>query len=312
MENSARIAGYGVTLAFLAALLAFVLFLKEGSVFRSHEVEVAFPGVGTLMEDDPVKLHGVEIGRVSSIRASAQGPIVTLELYKRVPLPKDTRFVNYNYSLFGARMIIAVPGTSTEPLDEKSIQRGDYSNGVAETIHRVDELLRTVAEYKALSARYEKGAGPGEPSLAELLDKRVYPALDGFSRFAHRLEDLQDKASGGMTQAALFSDDMGRAARIVSERTDSLVVKTGQTVEEVAALTARSEALLQSLEKIIAAAQDTTRASGRLLMNRDLYERTVALANSLKSLIETTQKKGIHDMIHFWRNVDIRAHRRAN
>jgi phospholipid/cholesterol/gamma-HCH transport system substrate-binding protein len=311
MENSARLTGYAIALVILGTLLALVLFLKDGSVFRSREIQVSFPGIGTLMEDDPVRLHGVEVGRVASIKASEQGPIVTLEMYRKTPLPKDSRFVNYNYSLFGARMVVIVPGSSPEPLDASALQRGDYSNGVAETIHRVDELLRTVVEYKALSAQLEKG-GQGEPSLSALLDQRIYPALDGFGRFTRSLEALQDKASGDMRKAAAFSDDVNAAARAVAARTDSMVDKTGRAVEQVAALTAQSEALLESLEKILAAAQDTTKTAGRVLMNRDLYDRTLALTHDLEELIATVKKKGLHDIIHFWRNVDVRMHRKKS
>jgi phospholipid/cholesterol/gamma-HCH transport system substrate-binding protein len=309
MENSARITGYAIALFFLGGMLALILFIRDGGVFRSHEVKVLFPIVGTLMEDDPVKLRGVEVGRVSRIAASDQGPVVTLELYRRTPLAKDTRFVNFNYSLFGARMIILVPGTSQEPLDAKDLPLGEFSNGVSETIHRVDELLRAMLEYKALSAQLENGDG-NRRSLTALLNQSIYPALDDFSRFAKKLETLQDRAEGDMQQAAAFSDAMNRSAAIVAARTDTLMGTAARALDRVAVLTAQSEALLATLDKLMAAAQDTTRPAGRLVMDRDLYDRTLALTRDLRALIEAAKTRGLHDIIHFWRNVDVRAHRK--
>src|SRR4051812_16187015 len=110
MENTARIAGYSVALAILAGMLSVIFILREGVLFPHNRVKVAFPSIGTLMEDDPVKSRGVEVGRVASIEAGNGTAVATLELYRRVTLPKDTRFINYNYSMFGARMVIMVPG----------------------------------------------------------------------------------------------------------------------------------------------------------------------------------------------------------
>jgi hypothetical protein len=248
----------------------------------------------------------VEIGRVSDISASPEGSITTLEFYHRTRLPSDTRFVNFNYSLFGARMVIAVPGSSPSPLDRKAIHRGEFSNGVAETIHRVDELLRTVVEYQSLSSRFEKGGTEGE-SLADLLNRRIYPTLDEFGRFARRLEELQDKASGDLTEAAAFSDAMNRGALRLANRTDSMLAKTARIIEDVAVLTARSGALLESLEKLMIATADTSRASGKLLRDRELYEKTVSLSKSLHDLIKLVKKEGLEDVIHFWRNVRFRS-----
>ena len=144
MEKSARLAGYLLAFSALIGLLVVVAFLQDGNLFLRTTVKVAFPSAGTLMVDDPVKVRGVEVGRVDQIEAGPAGPVITLELYKRTALSRDTRFVNFNYSLFGSRMIVLLPGTSAEPMDMQSVQPGTFTTGVTETIHKVDELLRTV------------------------------------------------------------------------------------------------------------------------------------------------------------------------
>ena len=66
-------------------------------------------------------MRGVEVGRVISIRAADSGAVATLELYRQTRLPKDSRFVNFNYSLFGARMVwgaldgLDIIGAGTHP-----------------------------------------------------------------------------------------------------------------------------------------------------------------------------------------------------
>jgi ABC-type transporter Mla subunit MlaD len=306
MEKTARLAGYILSLTALAGLMILVAFLQDGNLFRRHLVQVSFPAVGTLMEDDPVKARGVEVGRVDRIERGPDGqPLVTLELYKRRPLARDTRFIDYNYSLFGARMVVLVPGSSAEPLDVDRIQQGYFSSGVTESIHKVDELLRTVVEYQGLASRLESG-NDSVPALHQLLSAKVYPALDRFGAFASRLERLENQASADLDRVALASRQMKGFSRVMTAGTDSLVSKAQLTVERVALLTAQTTAILVSLEKMIATAQDTSALAGRLLTDRELYERTMVVAHALTDLLRKVEEEGLKDIINFWRNVHLR------
>jgi ABC-type transporter Mla subunit MlaD len=309
MEKSARLAGYILALSALAGLMILVAFLQDGNLFRRNLVQVAFPAVGTLMEDDPVKARGVEVGRVDRIERGPDGhPLITLELYKRLPLARDTRFVSYNHSLFGARMVVLVPGQSDQPLEAGQVQRGYFSTGVTETIHKVDELLRTVVEYQGLASRLESG-NDSVPSLHQLLAAKVYPALDRFGAFAARLEHLENQASDDLDRVALASRRMKGFSKAMSAGTDSLVTKAHLTVERVAVLTAQTTALLGGLEKMMSTAQDTTALAGRLLANRDLYEKTMVVAHALTDLLQKVEEDGLKDIINFWRNVHVRKRR---
>lgn len=306
MDKSERLAGYALSLSALAGLMILVAALQDGNLFRRHLVRVSFPAVGTLMEDDPVTARGVEVGRVDRIEWGPDGlPLVTLELYKRLPLARDTRFVNYNHSLFGARMLVLVPGSSAEPLDAGRIQQGHFSTGVTETIHKVDELLRTMVEYRGLASRLESG-NDSLPSLRQVLSARVYPALDRFGAFAARLESLEDRASADLDRVALASRRMKGFSRVMSAGTDSLVSKAHLAVERVAVLTAQTTALLVNLERMMAAAQDTSALAGRLLADRALYDRTMGMAHALADLLRKVEEEGLKDILNFWRNVHLR------
>ena len=304
MENTARITGYCVALALLAGMLSIIFTLREGILFPHNRVKVGFPAIGTLMEDDPVKSRGVEIGRVERIEAGDGGAVATLELYRRVTLPKDTRFINYNYSMFGARMVIMVPGTSPEPLDQKVIQQGDFITGVTETIHRVDALMRTVLEYRALTARLEKGDDT-TLSIQKMLETQIYPALEQFGRFANDMEVLQGEASAELDRLALAGGQVNRFSTMVAANSDTLVLRANRTLERLAVLTAQSTVLLKGLEELMVAAQDTTRGPSRILMQRDLYDRTLSMTHAIQDFLKLTRKEGFQDVIHFWRNVHI-------
>lgn len=305
MEKSARLAGYLLAFSALIGLLVVIAFLQDGSLFLRTTVKVAFPSAGTLMVDDPVKVRGVQVGRVDRIEAGTGGPVITLELYQRSVLPADTRFVNFNYSMFGSRMIVLIPGTGASPMDMQAIQQGFFASGVTETIHKVDELLRTVVEYQGLARRLDQGNDTAL-SFQQLLASRVYPALEEFTAFAQELEGLESRASSNLEALARTSVQVHAWSAAMAHGTDTLVSKAQATVERLSYLTAQTVVLLDGLERVMLASQDSTNLMGRLLVHRDLYERALTLSHALHDLLLQVQKQGLKDIIHFWRNVKLR------
>ncbi|HKP96201.1 MAG TPA: MlaD family protein [Fibrobacteria bacterium] len=304
MERYARLAGYSVALALLAGLLSIVSMLREGLLFPHNRVKVAFPAVGTLMEDDPVKLQGVQVGRVASIEAAGGKTVAVLEFFHRTPIARGSRFINYNYSLFGARMVILVPGQSREPIEKNEVQQGDFSTGVAETIHRVEDLLITVLEYKKLSSRLEKGSDTSL-SIQQLLATKVYPVLEEFGAFTRDLEAVQDRAGAQLDRLTLASARVDGFGRDLSSQSDTLVLRANRTLAQLAALTAQSTVVLKALEEIALACQDTTKGTSRFLVRREMYDHALSLTHALQDLLKVANKDGLTDVIHFWRNVRI-------
>jgi phospholipid/cholesterol/gamma-HCH transport system substrate-binding protein len=311
MERYARIAGYSVALAILAGMLGLVAMLQEGLLFPHNRVKVRFPAIGTLIEDDPIKLRGVQVGRIESIEAARDGAVATLEFYHRTPVPKGSRFINYNYSLFGARMVILVPGTGSEPIHPDSIQPGDFSSGVAENIHKVENLLTTVMEYKRLSSRLERGTDSTK-SIQEILTNQVYPVLEQFGALAKDMETLQNAAGSELDRISAAAVGVDRFGRDLASQSDTLIVRANRTLARLAILTTQATTVLRGLEEIVIACEDTTKGSGRFLVQRELYDRTLALTHALQDMLKVVREEGLTDAIHFWRNVHIRWRKPAS
>lgn len=305
MERHARIVGYSVALAILAGMLGLVALLQEGLMFSHNRVKVRFPAIGTLMQDDPVKLRGVQIGRVASIEPARDGAVATLEFFHRDPIVRGSRFINYNYSLFGARMVILVPGAGAEAIDPDSIQPGDFSSGVAETIHKVEDLMRTVVEYKRLSTRLERGTDSTR-SIQEILTTQVYPVLEEFGALTRDMERLQNAAGAELDRISAASAGVDRFGRNLAAQSDTLVLRANRTLARLALLTTQATAVLHGLEQIVLACEDTSKGASRFLVQRDLYDRTLALTHALQDLLKVVREDGLTDAIHFWRNVHIR------
>lgn len=305
MERYARLAGYCVALAMLAALLFLVSMLRDGILFPHNRIRVAFPAIGTLMEDDPVKLQGVQVGRVAGIESVDGTAIATLEFFHRTPIMQGSRFINFNYSLFGARMVILVPGESGKPIDKSRVQQGDFSSGVAETIHKVEDLLVTVMEYKKLSSRLELGSDTSM-SIQEFLSQRVYPVLEEFGAFTRDLEMIQSRAGAHLDRLSDASVEVNRFGRDLSAGTDTLVLRANRTLAQLAILTSQATIVLKGLEEIVIASQDTSNGASRFLVQREMYDQALSLTHALQDILKIAKKDGLSDAIHFWRNVHFR------
>jgi hypothetical protein len=74
---------------------------------------------------------------------------------------------------------------------------------------------------------------------------------------------------------------------------------------QLAILTAQSTVVLRGLEEIALACQDTSKGPSRFLVQRDIYDRTLALTHALQDLLKVIKQDGLTDAIHFWRNVHL-------
>ena len=75
----------------------------------TYTVSANFAGVGTLKVDAPVKMTGIEIGRVKDIALIDDGgeykAKVTMNIHSDVKLPKDSQVMVYTAGLLGAQFI---------------------------------------------------------------------------------------------------------------------------------------------------------------------------------------------------------------
>ncbi len=95
METKARFVLVGAfTLAAMAALLAFLLWLAQVQINRSYaQYDIVFDTVSGLGQDSVVRYNGVDVGKVLDIALDAQNPAlvrVRIEINAATPVRKDT------------------------------------------------------------------------------------------------------------------------------------------------------------------------------------------------------------------------------
>ncbi len=102
---------------------------SDGGTLGSYRVVAHFTTAEGVFLDSPVRLAGVEIGRVSGMEFDSrrQTAIVTMEIVPEVELPLDSIAIVTSESMIGGRFIRIEPGGELEML--KDGERMDYTQG---------------------------------------------------------------------------------------------------------------------------------------------------------------------------------------
>lgn len=260
-----------VGLVILLAVFEFIgeiPFLTKGYSLRSY-----FKSVGELREGNPVKLQGVEVGKVSKIKIVDGKIEVKMELKEEAPVKKDSvatiRLTSllgttYVYLTFGSpESPIAPPGSilpSEEPADineilakvESSVSSIEAMFGAfGENKERISSLLDNLDSVLA-------GAAKGEGTIGKLLkDDSLYNEVK--ETFASMNEISSSIKEGEGTLGKLLKDE-------------ALYNETKETVAD-----------LGELAKKISNAEGSL---GKLMKDDTLYNQTTEAATNLNSILK--------------------------
>jgi phospholipid/cholesterol/gamma-HCH transport system substrate-binding protein len=138
-----------VALAYLSLTLGGFNFTQGGR----YTVLARFSSVGSLKTGDPVKLAGVSVGEVGSLKVVDFAAQVDLSLDKEIKLPDDTIASIQSASLLGEMYVSLSPGAS-----EKDLAPGASITRTEPAV----SLTELIAKYAFGSPLEESGGGPGD------------------------------------------------------------------------------------------------------------------------------------------------------
>lgn len=130
----------------VAALVTLITLTDPGTFRGRANVFAVLPDAGGLRNGDPVRMLGVNVGRVTDFDLADGGGVrVQLELERQYDVPADSRVRLRSAGLVGGMVAEIVPGTSSESLEggetiPGTIVRGLFDPG-SDGIARVDTLL---------------------------------------------------------------------------------------------------------------------------------------------------------------------------
>ncbi len=253
-------------------VLTFMTFKVGGFTFgdKGYRISVAFPTVLGLEERAPVRISGVEVGKVESIALSKGGATATLLIDQGIEIPKDSAVSIASSGLLGDRFVEVILGQSKDALADggtllsapnKGASMEQLTGQVSDLITRFVKVADDVGAVTT-SLRGAFGTKEGEQSLKDIVEnvRSLTKGIDDFVR--------SNQAS------------MGNSISNLEEFSDFLN-KEGQT-------------LLKSLTKISQKIESGEGTVGKLIYDQGAYDKLSGslddLGGSLKSVRSITKK----------------------
>ena len=308
--SKTRLAAIGLVAAIAAALIAFFAYTKDNPFDNPYEVKAAFAELGQLRPNSPVRIAGVNVGKVKSIEGGpGTSSIVTMEIKPQgLPLRRDAQAkVRPRIFLEGNYFVDLKPGTPAA----KAMRDGDMIP-VQQTAAPVQfgqllealqsdtrEDLRTVLQEYGKAVSGEGGRGfnrsikywkPAFQSTAVvndatrgMLEHDLSNYLRGARRVAAGLDRDPERLKSLITDFAAVAGALASEQDNLSAAIDELptTLRNGY-----AAFGALREAF-PSVRRLAPELEETARTSGPAL------DATYPLVRELRGLVRKSELQGL-------------------
>jgi len=145
---------------FMALTLLFVLSAgSDGAKLGSYRLVAHFTTAEGVYLDSPVRLAGVQIGRVSEMDydSGRQQAVVTMEIAPEIELPLDSIAIITSEGMIGGRFIRMEPGGELDMLRDGD--RLDYTQGSIMFEDLLAKIITTVEHNRLARREAEENAG---------------------------------------------------------------------------------------------------------------------------------------------------------
>jgi phospholipid/cholesterol/gamma-HCH transport system substrate-binding protein len=225
----------------LVALLASLFVLTDAAIFRGRYIITTYvPDAGGIRRGDPVRMLGVNIGRVQrfEIEREKSRVGVRLEVEGEYKIPKDSYVQLESQGLIGGMEANVVPGQSNEFLKYGDVIPGrsapDMFTDTEEIMGKVNDSLDRVA--RVLS----------DQNL-ENISETTANVSAGTSDMRVLVRDLQATVRDQRRQLTQLTESLQRSSKSVEDLVGRPELSRG--IERIETITARMNAATESLDR---------------------------------------------------------------
>ncbi len=255
-----------------------VLFLMTSpAMFRGRYM------VATHVEDaqgirrgDPVRMRGINIGRVHRFELDPNGGVViTLEVEGEWPIPQGSRTELLSMGVLGGMVVSVVPGDGDRTVGPRDVLPGTSSGGV---LASADDLAGDASDLfrrlrGLLSDSAVAGAGAAVLQLRDVLG------------------DVRAITEGQADEMRMLIATLRRSADNVEQATEAeewsqALAAAQATLQRMEEAVGAMDQSLSSIQVIAGRIEDGEGTLGRLSVDSSLYESLDAAAVSLRELLD--------------------------
>ena len=270
-----------IVLAGAAVFVVGTMWLGGKSFGREDLIPVRFTNIGNVKSSTPVKVSGVQVGKVDRIVFESVGSVrVELALTQHIPLAQDASATIEAVGVLGDVEIVLDPGTDSVSLAAGEILEGRAAAGMEGMVNELGEQARTVmvGAQALLNQRMADDLHQTLKAMERLMsvyaDTRTGPTAE-MTRLMVSMESVSARLDSTLANPALGH---------TIENMDSATAGLTRLTNQLTATTARMDTLVLNMN----AGKGTM---GQLATNPALYDQLTATMKSMQALIDSIQAK---------------------
>lgn len=263
MESKVNYTAVGIfILLFSISLISFAFWLgkynQDDAIYHHYHVYIT-ESVSGLAPEAAVKFHGVDVGKVESIRINpdnSEEVELTLKIEKTTPIKTDSTAVLKFYGITGLAFIEIVGGSKDAPLLTTSKRNIATIPSSASLIKRLDESLSNVASKLSSTLEHadrifsDKNVQNVTLTLENL--RSLTSQIDGYQFQIQTLLDRSIALESNASESLIAMKEAAGSVKNTSGNFNTLVqTKMATTIESLNTTSKESHELIRKLEASI-------------------------------------------------------------
>ncbi len=268
--------GVFVILGIIAFFTVLFLMTSPGTFRGRYMVTTHVEDAQGIRRGDPVRMRGINIGRVHAFElAPAGGVVITLEVEGEWPIPAGSTTELISLGFLGGMVVSVLPGPGEDFVGAWEMLPGTGGGGVLDTAENLAVEAEDIFDriQAVLSDSSIAGTGEAVTHLRDLLGE-FSEIVDGQAAEVQALTASLRRSAENMEQ--ISGAEEWRAALASAEATLATVERTSGAVQESVA----------SLNVILGRIERGEGTLGRLSMDDSLYDTAVETTASLRALLD--------------------------
>lgn len=264
----------------IAAFFTILFSMTNPAMFRGrYMMTTHVEDAQGIRRGDPVRMRGINVGRVHDFELDRGGVTVTLEVNGEWAVPRGSRAELTSAGLLGGMIVSIVPGdgggamSAWDELPGTSVdgvfdQAGDLAGGAQDVLVRIQALLS---------------------------DSTVAGTAETVAAFRDLLQSLTGVVDDQAAEIRSITESLARSAENVEGLTDAEELQRAIASAESAISTldrtaASAETAASRLDAVLAGIERGDGTIGQLFKNDSLYHSLNAAAASLKDLLDDVKE----------------------
>ena len=259
----------------IAGFFTFLFMMTNPGTFRGrYNVLTHVDDAQGVRNGDPVRIRGINIGRVLRSQLDGEGVLITLEIEGEWRIPAGSRAEMYSEGVLGGMVVSILPGQGEGVVEPGELIPGETSpdvlasaGGIASEAEQILARIRTLLNDSSVAVAREAVAHLRDVAsdLSELTEGQATEVRTFVESLQRSAENMEGITGAEEWKRTLVSAD---AALAVLDRTSTEMAKTVASLNTVLGRMERGEGTL-----------------GRLSTDDSLYEELEAAAVTLRELL---------------------------